>query len=301
MGSAELLLIGGLLILGVAVYMFADALFSAKVDAQALSWATGNEPVKSQSSLINLARPLLHQFALKYAVRIKAPGYRRSVNKKILTAGLSAELNVDEFIGLQLLFGLFVPLLLVLLNFALELQLPYAVCAGVGLAGVAFPHFHANAYKGSRFSSIIADLPFFIDLMALSTAAGLTFIGALQRITEKAQGSVLASEFEIVLQEIKLGSSRAKALRDLAERLDIAEVTSFCNMVIDADSTGTSIAQVLKDQAVQMRLERMVRAEKAGARASQMLLIPLMIFILPAVFIMVFAPMMLQFIYGGPK
>ncbi len=70
-------------------------------------------------------------------------------------------------------------------------------------------------------------------------------------------------------------------------------------VLVDADSTGASIAQVLKDQSIQMRLERFVRAEKAGARASQTILIPLMLFILPAVFIMVFGPVALQFMYGA--
>jgi tight adherence protein C len=70
------------------------------------------------------------------------------------------------------------------------------------------------------------------------------------------------------------------------------------NVVIDADSTGASIAKVLKDQSNQMRLERFVRAEKEGAAASQKILIPLMLFILPAVFIMVFAPVALNFMQG---
>ena len=79
----------------------------------------------------------------------------------------------------------------------------------------------------------------------------------------------------------------------------MSEISSFVNVVIDADSTGASIARVLKDQSAQMRLERFVRAEKAGAKASQAMLIPLMFLILPAVFIMVFAPVVLQFFYGG--
>jgi tight adherence protein C len=85
----------------------------------------------------------------------------------------------------------------------------------------------------------------------------------------------------------------------LARRLDIAEVTSFVNVLTDADATGASIGDVLKEQSEQMRLERFVRAEKAGARASQAILLPMMMFIIPAVFIMVFAPVGLQFIYGG--
>ena len=82
-------------------------------------------------------------------------------------------------------------------------------------------------------------------------------------------------------------------------RLDIPEITSVVAVVRDAEETGASIAQVLKDQSVQMRLERFVRAEKAGAKASQAMLIPLMFLILPAVFIMVFAPVVLNFFYGG--
>ena len=80
----------------------------------------------------------------------------------------------------------------------------------------------------------------------------------------------------------------------MAARLDMSEITSFVAVLIDAEASGSSIAQVLKDQSVQMRLERFVRAEKAGARASQLILLPLMLFILPAVFIMVFGPVILQ-------
>jgi tight adherence protein C len=85
----------------------------------------------------------------------------------------------------------------------------------------------------------------------------------------------------------------------MAARLDMTEITSFVAVLIDAEASGSSISQVLKDQSVQMRLERFLRAEKAGARASQLILIPLMMFILPAVFIMVFGPVALKMMYGG--
>jgi tight adherence protein C len=109
----------------------------------------------------------------------------------------------------------------------------------------------------------------------------------------------LAEELGIVLKDIKLGSSRADALKGMAQRLDVGEITSFVAVLIDADSTGASIAQVLKDQSVQIRLERFVRAEKAGARASQLMLFPMMLFIMPAVFMVLFGPLIVQFFYGG--
>ena len=80
----------------------------------------------------------------------------------------------------------------------------------------------------------------------------------------------------------------------MAERLDIPEITAFVAMVIDSDQTGQGIGKVLQQQSEQMRLERFTRAEKAGAKASQAMLLPLVIFIMPAIFLMVFGPIGLQ-------
>ena len=294
-----IILIAGLGFAGISVYLFVHAMLANNADADQLAWASGDEPVKSKSPIVNFSRPLVHNFTLQHAARVKSESYRKKVEQKLLSAGLDQELNVDEFIGLQILWGVMAPIVFTILNFALRLGLPYPACIGLGLVGFVFPHFHVRSTKASRYLSVVTDLPFFIDLLALSTEAGLDFIGAIQRITEKAENSVLADELDRVLKDIKLGSSRADALRALSNRLDIPEITSFCAMVIDADQTGTEISSVLKDQSKQMRLERFVRAEKAGARASQLILMPMMLFILPAVFIVVFAPVIVQFFYGG--
>ena len=294
-----LTLIISLAFAALSMYLFVSTLFKNNADADALAWASGDEPQKSKSGFINFSRPLVHNFTLQHALRVKAPGYRKKVEKKILTAGLTREINVDEFIGLQILWGLMFPAMLVVMNFALQLGYPYIIFPAFSIFGALFPHMHCQTAKNTRYVSVIRDLPFFIDLMALSTEAGLDFVNSIQRIVDKSDDSVLAEELNIVLKDIKLGSARGEALRNLAERLDIPEITSFCSVVIDADYTGASIAQVLKDQSIQMRMERFVRAEKAGAKASQLILIPMMIFILPAVFLVVFAPIILQFFYGG--
>lgn len=299
MGSSELLLIAGLVLAAMSVYLFVNSLLKRNEDASVLSWASGDEPTQSKSPIINLSRPLVHQMTLQHAVKIKWPGYRENVRKKILTGGLAGEINVDEFIGLQLLWGIAFPLFLAIFNFALEAEMSLIVILGVSVFGFVFPHMYCKGQKQLRYTSVIVDLPFFTDLLALSTEAGLDFVGSIQRIVDKTEDSVLGDELRTVLKDIKLGSSRAEALKGMAERLDIPEITSFVSVIVDADSTGASIAQVLKDQGEQMRLERFVRAEKAGARASQAILLPLMIFILPAVFIMVFGPVILQFFYGN--
>jgi tight adherence protein C len=289
----------GLGLAAMSVYLFSSAILSNNQDAEAFCGlrATNRKSLKVVSLIF--PRPLVHNFTLQHAARVKSPEYRKNVERKILRAGLGDELNVDEFIGLQILWGVMAPAFLTLLNFALQLGYPYWFCVLMGIGGSMFPHLYCRINTQDRYLSVVADLPFFIDLMALSTEAGLDFINAIQRIVDKAQNSVLAEELKIVLKDIKLGRSRSDALRDFAYRLDIPEITSFVAVVNDADQTGASIAQVLKDQSAQMRLERFVRAEKMGAKASQTMLIPMIVFILPAVFIVVFAPVILQFIGGG--
>lgn len=300
MGSADLLLYSGLLAAAYAVYSFFSALLgNSNIDKEMLSWASGNEPVKSKSQLVNFSRPLVHQFTLKYALAYKNPRYRKNIQKLILTSGLSRELNVDEFIGLQVLWGVMAPLLFGIMNFALQLGVPWFLVLAMIPLGFELPKIHARREKRAREVSVRADLPFFADILALSTEAGLDFISAIQRIVEKAEASVLAEELGVVLKDIKLGSSRADALKAMSARLDVGEITSFVAVLVDADSTGASISQVLKDQSVQIRLERFVRAEKAGARASQLMLVPMLLFIMPAVFLVIFGPLMVQFISGG--
>jgi tight adherence protein C len=298
MGS-ELLPMIYILATGIAMYWTVSIIFSKNEDAKALSWASGNAPIKSKSKAIEFSRNLTHQVTIQHAGRVKSAAYRKQLERKILVAGMSAELNVDEFIGMQILWGVMLPILLLILNFALQLGYPWIFFVAVVPAGLYFPHMHAGSERNRRVSAVLRDLPFFIDLLALATEAGLDFQGAIQRIVEKSRGSsVLADELENVLRDITLGSARAQALRALSYRLDISEISSFVNVVIDSDSTGTSVSMVLKEQSEQIRLERFVRAEKEGAKASQRILIPLMLFILPAVFIMIFAPVILQFIYG---
>jgi tight adherence protein C len=300
MGSAEFMLIAGLLMAGVAVYLFVGSLLAGKPGESQLSWASGAEPIKSKSGVINLCRPLVHQFTMQHAARIKSEKYRKKIRHLIKIGGLASEMNEDEFIGLQIFLGFAMPIFLIIMNFALELGFSPVVLMGLGLVGFFMPEMHCKGAKKQRELSVRIDMPFFIDLLALSVEAGLDFFGAIQKIVDKAEGqnSVLADEFKTVLRDIKIGSSKTDALKELAARLDMQEMTSFVAVLIDAEATGASISQVLKDQSVQMRLERFVRAEKAGAQASQLILLPLMLFILPAVFVMVFGPVVVSMMYG---
>ena len=297
--GTEILLYAGILLAGFSVMWTVFTIFSVNESSKALSWATGDQPDKSESPIINFSRPMVHQLTIKYAKRVKNKNFRENIDYKILTGGLENELNTDEFIGLKMLWGIFFPILLVILNFSLSLGYPWIVFVFAIPFGWMIPDMHANKQKKNRYQSIIVDLPFFVDLLALSTQAGADFMSAIQKISDSAENSLLAKEFDKVLRDIRLGSTREQALKSMSTRLDISEVTSFVNVLTDADATGASIGDILKEQSEQMRLERFVRAEKAGAKASQYIMLLMMIFIVPAVFIMVFAPVGLQFLYGG--
>jgi hypothetical protein len=136
MGSAELLLVGGLFSAAFAVYSFVSALMSnSQTEKDMLQWASGNEPIKSKSALVNWSRPLVHQFTVKYAIRYKNPRSRKKIAKLIMTSGLSRELNVDEFIGMQFFWGIMVPILFAGVNFALEMGFSPVVFALIAPAG----------------------------------------------------------------------------------------------------------------------------------------------------------------------
>lgn len=291
------ILIGGLFLAGLCLYLLVHVLLNQNNNADSLSWADGKNHDKSEFPLIEFSRPLVHNFALGYVQKIKHQKYRQKIEHKILTAGLNKVLNVDEFLGLQALWGIAFPILFMIFNFALQLDFPYFLVPVMSAMGLYFPHAYCNSCKLKRHRSIISDLPVFIDILALSTEAGLDFIGAIQKITQKApKDSILASEFLILLKDLKLGQSRAEALSNLDIRVDMPEFKSVISVIKDADETGASIAVALKSKAAQMRFERFAKAEEMGAKASQKILIPMMIFIIPAIFIVIFAPAAFQFL-----
>ena len=294
------ILLSSLILIAVGGYLFTSTILTQSDDKEILAWTEGEEPEKSSNGFIRFSLPLVHNFTLSHAKKIKRPKYRKSIEKKLLTSGLNKELAVNEFIGLQILWGIGFPVLFVILNFALDFGFPYFVSLIMSGIGCYFPHAHCNSSKKKREISIRSDLPLFVDILALSTEAGLDFIGSIQRITKKApKNSVLAAELFIVLKDIRLGQTRKEALSSLDKRMDMPEVKSVVAVIRDADETGASIAETLKAKSKQMRYERFAKAEEEGAKASQKILLPMMLFIIPAVFIIVFAPAAFQFMGGG--
>jgi len=220
--------------------------------------------------------------------------YRR----RLISAGLREELTPDEFIAYKFFLILFFPLVGLILNAIGIADLGWYTILAAGAGGFFYPDFWVKSLMTKRQKAIIRSMPFIVDLLSLSTEAGLDFIGAIQKVVEKAASSPLVDELGQMLREIKVGSSRSDALREMSNRIGMTEINSFVAILISADQMGASIGKILRQQADQIRSERLLRAEKEGARAASKVLLPSVLFLLPAVLLMVAGPFVLAFFSG---
>jgi tight adherence protein C len=138
-----------------------------------------------------------------------------------------------------------------------------------------------------------AELPNVLDLLCVSVEAGLGFDSALVKLSERMKGP-LVDEFSLVLHEMRIGESRAAALRNLSERVDVPEVSQFCRALIQADQLGIALSRILRVQSHDMRIRRQLAAEEKAMKAPVKMLFPTVIFIFPAMFVVALGPAMLD-------
>ena len=169
-----------------------------------------------------------------------------------------------------------------------------------GLVAFFIPDSLFNSRIRARQAVIMRNFPTFVDLAALTIEAGLDYMTAIDRILKNAKVKTeLEVELGKMINEISLGYSRRDALKRLAMRTGTQEIRSFVGLIIQSDELGTSLVELLRNYATDMRFRRLNKAEKLAAQASTKMLIPLFIFIFPTVFIMMLAPMMKSLITGG--
>jgi tight adherence protein C len=155
--------------------------------------------------------------------------------------------------------------------------------------GYVLPDLWLGMQTGHRKAAISAALPDLLDLLTVSVEAGLGFDQAMAKSAEK-MGGPLTQEIKRTQHEMRMGKSRADALRSFSDRVGIPDLTSFCAALIQADQLGVSIASVLRVQSDSMRTKRRQRAEEAAMKAPLKMLFPLIIFIFPTLFIILLGP-----------
>jgi tight adherence protein C len=283
----------GLLALSVAIVGY--MIFSEQENLTAQENLRELEGKKTSNGLVKITRPFFSQYLVP-SVRAshRFDEARVKYRRKLISAGLKDELTPDEFIAFKILLIVVFPIIGGIIRAGDMYDLPNWAIFALPVVGFFYPDFWVNSRIKERHKQVIKSLPFVVDLLALSTEAGLDFIGSIQKVVEKAAPSPLITELEQVLKEIKVGSSRSEALREMAIRINLQEVNSFVAVLVAADQMGASIGNVLRQQSEQIRVLRFLNAEKSGALATQKLMLPTFVLILPAIFIIMLVPFLLS-------
>lgn len=218
--------------------------------------------------------------------------YRTRKKEHLDRAGLDQALMVDEIIAMKIWLAM-------LLFLAVAVYpIPLIFKAFIGLFGFVFPDLWLFDRAKSRRAEMMKELPFTLDLLVLLVEAGLDFTAAIAQAVGKMGPGPLRDELDRMLKDTRLGSSRVEALKSLADRVRMKEITTLVTALIQASELGASIGKTLRQQSEIMRAYRFQEAERQGGAASQKMLVPLVLFILPAVFIILLGPSAVRFIYG---
>jgi tight adherence protein C len=212
------------------------------------------------------------------------------LQEKLIVAGLPGGMTVTDFLGLRFLAaatlgGIFFAMMAS--QGSMGKTLLFA--AGAFAIGLFLPNMWLSSKAQARQKAIARALPDMLDMMSICVDAGLGFEAALQKVAFQSDGE-LAMEMRRVISEIRVGMSRADALRHLAERTQVPDVASFVAVLVQADRLGIAIRNVLNTQSVQMRILRRQRAEEEAGKAPIKMLIPLAVFIFPAMFAVILGP-----------
>jgi tight adherence protein C len=216
-----------------------------------------------------------------------------AIGAKLVAAGLTQRVSTSGFLAIKggaLVAGVLVGLSIGAVG---TLSAALLVMPVLGAVGFIAPDWILTMKMRARREAIRGDLPDALDLLAVSVEAGLGFDGAVTKLTEHMDGP-LTDEFSLMLNEIRVGESRQVALKKMADRVDAMELSNFVRAVIQADQLGISLARILRVQAADTRSRRQAAAEEKAMKAPIKMLIPTVVFIFPAMFIVVLGPAMLH-------
>ncbi len=214
-----------------------------------------------------------------------------NIRRRLVLAGLSGRIGAEEYVAAQVV-GLVVVALAglgasVLADWS---ALRVAAAAVVGAAvGALAPSLYVKHHRQERVEAIEKELPDVLDVLAISVEAGVGLEGAMLAVTERFS-SPLSDELGHTLSEMELGLSRREALQNLRARTDIPDLNGFVLALLQADALGMPMAKVLQTQAEEMRRRRRGKVREAAAKLPVKLVFPLVIFILPALFVVILGP-----------
>jgi len=228
-------------------------------------------------------------------MRFTPGGAVQAIEEKLETAGRPWNLGGREFMGLRVL-SIALSVLLGVASAKIIDASPFlrvVLLIIIIFIGAILPDYLLQRAVNQRQLRIRRALADTLDLLSVSVEAGLGLDGAMQIVVEKLKGP-LSDEMERALQEMQIGKLRAEALKDMAKRVKVPELSSFVAAICQADQLGVSIAKVLRVQGETLRSQRSQKARETAAKLPIKMLFPLVIFIFPAIFVVIAGPGAIQ-------
>jgi tight adherence protein C len=227
------------------------------------------------------------------AIRFTPQNALQDISRKLELAGSPAKLDPTMILALQfiamVLFGGIVVLVFSIGQTKWPAGRIVLFALGFGLIGFYFPQLWLGSKIARRQKGVRRAMPDALDLLTICVEAGLGFDAAMAKVSEKWENE-LSLAFARVIQEIQLGKLRREAMRDMADRIGLGEMTSFVAAVIQSESLGVSLAKVLRIQSDQMRVKRRQLAEEEAHKAPIKMLIPMALLIFPSLMVVLLAP-----------
>lgn len=236
-----------------------------------------------------------------YIGRRLPPHQLEKIHARLERSAVDFLLTPEQFIGMCIAAAIVTDLLvwwvLVLLKIS-GFNFWMLLCLGAA-AGFAMPWLWLSDRRKKRRAAIVKELATHIDFITLGIEGGLNLSGAMRQASLKGPDGVLSREFARVLRDVRAGLSRSDALRRMAERTDVKEITNLTSALIQAEKSGASLSQVLRVQSEQRGEERFQRAEKAALEAPIKMMFPLVVFFFPLIFCLIGFFIYVQFMNSG--
>jgi len=213
-----------------------------------------------------------------------------TASRKLWQSGYGDTVTPQDFVALEILFFLCGAGFILCGAGSGTVFLPLLI----GVLLIIYPKIWLNATIKKRHIEIMKALPNVLDLLTLSVESGKDLVSSLRDILGRRKNDALGEELTRCFHEMQLGRQRSEALRSMADRVRQSDLTSTVNAIIQAEELGVGIAQLLRIQSDMQRNKRFAMAEELANQAAVKIIFPVVIFILPAVFIILLGPLALQ-------
>ncbi len=247
------------------------------------------------------AEPLVDRLEARYGTTLARLARRldpriteERIATKLVSSGLAHRMTANGYLALKVVLAAAGVIVGGLLGVLVGTTMT-ALLLGALLGFVAFvvPDLVAGSKTKTRRAEMQRQLPDALDVIAVSVEAGLGFDAALAKVGDHMSGP-LVDELTLVLGELRIGEARTVALRKMAERVDLPEITSVVNSLIQAEQLGSPLGRMLRVQAQESRNRRQMAAEEQAMKAPVKMLVPTVLFIFPAMFVVILGPALIE-------